>query len=97
MCEYLAQTRRRLLEQGLLTSPLSSDEHNALAEARRAQNYSLRRPPPPDSDEDAAGKAPKRVCAQTTPPPTQNMTPRPQAQPAPLSQRDENGRTVLNT
>ncbi|CAF4828179.1 unnamed protein product [Pieris macdunnoughi] len=68
MCEYLAQTRRRLLEQGILTSPLSSDEHNTLAEARRAHNYSLRRPPPPDSDEDAAGTAPKRVCAQTTPP-----------------------------
>ncbi|CAF4890352.1 unnamed protein product [Pieris macdunnoughi] len=47
---------------------IGRDEHNALAEARRAHNYSLRRPPPPDSDEDAAGTAPKRVCAQTTPP-----------------------------
>ncbi|CAF4912458.1 unnamed protein product [Pieris macdunnoughi] len=96
MCEYLAQTRRRLLEQGVLTSPLSSDEHNALAEARRAHNLSLRRPPPQDFYEDAAGTAPKRVCALTTPPKTETqhlMPPQPQA---PLSQRDPRRRRLAD-
>ncbi|CAF4946555.1 unnamed protein product [Pieris macdunnoughi] len=92
MCEYLSQTRRRLLEQGVLTSPLSCDEHNA-------QNFSLRRPPPQDFYEDAAGTAPKRVCAQTTPPniDTQyTMPPQPQAHLAPLSQRDPRRRRLAD-